>query len=182
MTTRISDCAFNARSKAHTTLQQRRLQLQKQSGRMYLWIRGCRSHFFRLRLCSYSKIFEPGSGSRNFFWLKNPTPVQTPAAIDPTEIYLPLLLKKCPSRSLFLPKLKKWCLIRVHFSQNFEHDSVSGSGTERKIILLAFLWFSLDRTIRKMPRHVQFHVRFRFVAVRRTPEVAPDPEYRMRLR
>jgi len=49
--------------------------------------KGGRSHFFRLRLHSCSKIFETGSWSGIFFKFENPISVQTPATTDPTEIY-----------------------------------------------------------------------------------------------
>ena len=52
--------------------------------------RCCRSHFFRLRLRSCCKIFQSltGSGSGKFFKFDSPTPVQTPATIDPNKIYV----------------------------------------------------------------------------------------------
>jgi len=39
ITTKISDCTLKQRSKTHSALRQRSLQLQKQSERMSLWIR-----------------------------------------------------------------------------------------------------------------------------------------------
>jgi len=51
--------------------------------------RGGRSHFFKLRLRSCSKSFNPGPVRvRQYFKFENPTPVQTPATIiNQTLIY-----------------------------------------------------------------------------------------------
>jgi len=49
-------------------------------------IRGGRSHIFRLRHPSCSKIFRFRIRVRKFFKFENPIPVQTPATIDAIKI------------------------------------------------------------------------------------------------
>ena len=90
--------------------------------------RGGRSHFFRLRLCSCSNIFESGSGS----WSGNFSNLMIRLLFrlrynHRSNYNLPMfLLKKWPHRLLLLPKLKNDS--RSGFSQIFD----SGSGSERK--------------------------------------------------
>jgi len=58
---------------------------------------------------------------RQFFKFENPTPVQTPATIDPTPNLPMFLLKKWPKR---LPATaEKWLGILVHFFTNFDFES-----------------------------------------------------------
>ena len=63
------------------------------------------------------------------FKFENPTPVQTPATIDPTKIYQCFHLRN-DLADLLLPKLKSDSGSGSSFSQNF--DSEPGSRCERK--------------------------------------------------
>jgi len=75
--------------------------------------KGGRSHIFKLRLCSFSKKFESWIQVRNIFKFENPTPVQTSATIDATDI--------------------KQCLYLINYIYKDHADSCccrkSGSGT-----------------------------------------------------
>ena len=106
------------------------------NGRGRLWIRGGRSHFFRLRLRSCSKIFESGSvsGSGNFSNVRIRLLFRLRLQSRKPKITNGLTLvisSQTPATTEILPKLKSdsapvpnfWILIRVRKFFKFENPT-----------------------------------------------------------
>jgi len=66
---------------------------------------------------------------RKFFKFENPTPVQTPATLDPTEIYPWFYLRNYHADSC-TAKIENWLRIRTRFFTNFWHRHWFGKKNE----------------------------------------------------